>query len=452
MLLGRELEDLKAGTFRLECPTMILSNRDEVDPQEFAGPGEVHFDAGGQLELVLYDRDHQVDLGRLFPFGLSGAWLPRSELFQLQATDLGGTVWTAHNLRPDTNAHVDRRGAVVRAQIQTLATESPPDRDGKDWLWLYFAERIDTPANVSTVTTIQESDQELPRKGFERNVWTIACEGLNIRLRRGEAGFEINALAEARGTPAGLDTRLEEALWFCLGQPLTADIVQFRLRDRSGTVVHSRGRSEKLPTAFAPYSASMVDSATVLADIFCKYLQYVSKYREQRFHPLSVLIRKELRARGGTIEERALALSVAIEGVLHHGFQDMGKPEAAVVKAVCELEALLEDHLKLSVLKERVEGFLGAVTRPSPRTALRTLRASDVVTEEQVNAWERLRHVAAHGKEYELPFRQLYEMSQHLLVLLNVLVFELIGYDGPYTDYGAVGWPTRRSTGERAAS
>jgi hypothetical protein len=47
----------------------------------------------------------------------------------------------------------------------------------------------------------------------------------------------------------------------------------------------------------------MADSATVLANVFCKYLEYVRQYKEQRFHPLSVLIRKELRARNGTIEE-----------------------------------------------------------------------------------------------------------------------------------------------------
>jgi hypothetical protein len=424
---------------------MVLSNRDDADPQEFTGPGEIHFDADGQLQLVLYDRDYAVDLRRLFPSGTSGDWLPRSELFELTATDLGGTVWAAHNLRPDTSAHVDRRGAVVRAEIQTMATEGQPDREGKDWVWLYFAERIDTPANVNTITTIQESDQELPRKGFERNVWAIASGDLQIRVRRGDAGFEVNALGEKGGIRAGLDTRLEEALWFSLGQPLTADVVQYRLGDRSGVIVHSRGRSERLPTAVAPYSTGMVDSAQVLADILCKYLEYVRQYGEQRFHPLSVLIRRQLRARGGTIEERALALSVAIEGVLHHGFESIGEPEAIILNAVSKLEALLEDHLKSSVLKDRVEGFLRAVARPNPRTALRTLAARGVVTDQQVDAWERLRHVAAHGKEHELPFRELYQMSQHLMVLLHALVFDLIGYRGPYTDYGARGWPTRRS-------
>ncbi len=202
MLLGRELEDLKAGTFRLECPTMTLSSRDQGEPHEFTGPGEVHFDADGQMELVLYDRDHKVDLRRLFSSEAPGAWLPRSELFKLEATDLGGTVWTADNLQPDTSAHVDRPGAVVRAHIRTLVTEGPQERDGKEWVWLYFAERIDTPANVSTITTVQESDQERHRRGFERNVWAITCGDLTMRIRRGEAGFEMNVLAEADGIQA----------------------------------------------------------------------------------------------------------------------------------------------------------------------------------------------------------------------------------------------------------
>lgn len=453
MLLGRDLEDLKAGTFRLECPSMRLSNLDQDDPQEFTGPGEIHLDADRRLALVVYDQNHQVDLARALSGGAPGVWLPRSELFDLEATDLRGVCWKAENLRPDTSGHVGRPGAIVRARIHTLATEGPAEGDGSDFVWLYFAERIETPANVSTITTIQESDEEHPRKGFRRDVWAIACGNLRIRVRRGETGFEMNVLGSAEEMPAGLDTRLEEALWFSLGQPLTADVVQYRRRDRTGVLVHSRRRSEKLSTAWVPYASNIIDAAPVLSELFCRYLAYVAKYDEERYHPLSVLIRKAVRAAEGTIEEEALALSVAIEGVLHHGFEHLGEAEADVVAAVKKLEALLEQHFKPSALDKRLDGFLKAVTRPSSRTALHNLQKPGVVTEEQVNAWERLRHVAAHGKEYSLPFREVYELTQQLRVLLNLLVFEIIGYSGPYTDYGAIGWPTRRAReGAGAAS
>jgi hypothetical protein len=51
----------------------------------------------------------------------------------------------------------------------------------------------------------------------------------------------------------------------------------------------------------------------------------------------------------------------------------MEEAETAVVGVVHKLEALLEEHLKSSVLKDRVEGFLRAVTRPNPRTAQHNL-------------------------------------------------------------------------------
>jgi hypothetical protein len=443
-VFGREPEDLKIGVLRLECLSITLSNGDEETPQSFAGPGEIHFDEDGQLEVILYDQEHQADPRALFSTGPVGSWVPQSELFDLKAADLSGNVWTACNLRPDIKAHVARPGAVVRARIQSLSSTSSPERAGQDWLWLYFAERIDTPANVSTVTTIQDSADDRPRTGFVSNVWAITCGGLNIRLRRGEAGFEINVLGEAGSIRPGLDTRLEEALWFSLAQPLTADVIQYRRGEQQGIVLRSRARREKVRTAVSPYSVHHVDAATVLGEILCRYLAYVAQDDAPRFHPLSVLIRKVLRAGDGTIEEFALALCVSIEGIVHLAFSDLGQAEAEVLSAVSELEELLKGHLESSLIKERVRGFFAAVKGPSSRTAIRSLVKRGVITHEQFEAWEGLRHVAAHGKEYDLPFRELYELSWQLRVLMAKLVFELVGYTGPYTDYGTLGWPTQR--------
>jgi hypothetical protein len=263
-----------------------------------------------------------------------------------------------------------------------------------------------------------------------------------MRLR--DAGFEITATSDASPIASHLVAIIEEAMWFTLGQPLRADIVQYRVADREGITIHSRGRDDELPSAMPPYHIGIVDSAKVLGEIFCRYLGYVSGERSERYHPLSVLVRKVLRAEAGTIEELALARSVSIEGVVHLGFSSLGGPETGVREAVSALEELLEEHLGSSVIKDRVQGFCAALRRSSSRTALRSLAGRGVITEEQVEAWEKLRYVAAHGQEYQLPFREVFELSEHLRVLMARLVFELIGYKGAYSDYGTRGWPTRR--------
>jgi len=263
-------------------------------------------------------------------------------------------------------------------------------------------------------------------------------------MRFQELGFEINCTSGAGGFSQDLGAAIEEAIWFTLGQPLRADIVQYRMADKEGITIHSRGRDDELASAMPPYHIGILDSATVLGEMFCRYLAHVSIERNDRYHPLSVLIRKALRSEARTLEEIALARCVAIEGIVDLKFAHLGEPTAEALAAVSVLEELLEDHLKSCAIKRRVEGFFGSVRGCSSRTALRTLAGRGVITDEQLKSWEKLRHVAAHGREYELPHREVFELSEHLRVLMARLVFESIGYSVAYTDYGTPAWPTRK--------
>jgi len=450
---GRELEGLKSGILLLDCPTLALSNGEEERPRRFTGPGRISIDEHGQLQLVLYDSNHDPDPSALLRTASVGGWLAESELYDLEATDLSGRTWSARNLTPDIHVHVARPGAVVRAHLHSLSSESDRERAGKDWVELYFPHRIEAPRNVSTVTTMRETDTDRPpRTGFERNIWAVSCKRLDVRMRLRDAGFEISATSRGGTFVQHLGAIIEEAIWFTLGQPLRADIVQYRLADREGITIHSKGRDDELPSAMPPYHIGILDSAEVLGEIFCRYFDYVSRERTERYHPLSVLIRKALRAEAGTVEELALACSVAIEGIVNLAFGDLGRPEKRVLAAVSSLEGLLEEHLESCVIKDRVQGFFAALKRPSSRTALRSLSRCGVITDQQFEAWETLRHVAAHGQEYQLPSREVFELSQHLRVLMARLVFELIGYKGTYTDYGSPAWPTRRHDAEYAAT
>jgi len=274
-------------------------------------------------------------------------------------------------------------------------------------------------------------------------------------MRFRDAGLEISATSGAGTFGQHLSAIIEETIWFTLGQPLRADIIQYRIGNREGITIYSRGRDDGLPSAMPPYRIGIVDSAEVLGEIFCKYLAHVSGERTESYHPLSVLVRKALRAEAGTVEELALARSVAIEGIVNLAFSNLGKPKTGVIAAASALEGLLEEPLEsavICVIKDRVQGFFAALRRPSSRMALRSLAESGVITEQQLEAWEKLRHVAAHGQEYQLPFREVFELSEHLRVLMARLVFELIGYKGAYTDYGTPAWPTRRHGAADAAA
>lgn len=336
-----------------------------------------------------------------------------------------------------------RRGAVVRARLDSLSSETECEHEGADWIRLFFPHKVKGPRNVSTITTVEEADTRRPRRGSTRDIWAIKCGSLDLRIRFRETGLEVSASAGGGALPREAGAIIEETIWFTLGQPVRADIVQYRQGIVEGIVIHRRGRDEALSLATPPYHIQIRDSAAVLEGMFCKYLSHVSRDRQGRYYPLSVLVRKALRAEAGTLEEAALARCVAIEGVTDLEFQDLGRPTDETLAAVSTLEDLLGEHLKLSPIKDRVKGFLGVMKGYSSRSAIRALAKQGVITDQQLAAWETLRHTAAHGHEYQLPHREVFELLERLRVLMNRLVFQAIGYDGAYTDYGSRGWPTR---------
>jgi len=439
-----EIEDLRAGRFARDCPAMTLGNGDPDQPRQFSGPGRLSLDELGHLQVVLYDPTHDPDPRHLLRTSGVGEWVSESDVYALEATDLSGRVWRAENLTIGVDVHVARPGAVVRASLESLSSEWDWDHGGNGWMSLFFPHQVKAPRNVRTVTTVEETDVNQTRRGFELNVWAIKCRDFDVRIRFGDQGFEVSVSMKSAELPQDLGASIEEAIWFTLGQPLRADIVRFRQNDAEGVVIHSRGRDEALASPMPPYHISILDSAAVLGAIFCDYYSHVSGNRDGRYHPLSVLVRKALRAEAGTLEEAALARCVAIEGIVGLNFSDLGGASDETLDAVAAIERILADHLESSPIRSRVEGFFGSVKGSSSRTALHALAQRGVITDEQLTAWETLRHVAAHGGEYDIPPREVFELSQRLRTLMMKLIFETIGYQGAYTDYGSQNWPTRR--------
>lgn len=442
MSYSSDVGDLRKGDWRLECLDISLSNGDEERPVEYSGPGEIRTTSDGGLELVLYDRLTENDPKDLFEFPPPGSWTTSSDLFELRAVDLVGKEWRASNVRPDTSATIGRPGTVVRADLHQVTSESHAKHDSPDWLSIEFFQDIKVPANVATVVRMSEGDTEWIG-GVHRNVWRFSCGDDELELRRAEWGFRLS-LRGPSTLGLGIDTRVEEAVWFTLGQPLTADVIHYCRGPIEGIQINRRDGRSALRAAQCMLRVDYPEDQAHLAEMFCRYLRFASTEKRERYHPLSVHVKRMLRASEGTVEKSALAMSVAVEGVLGLGFPAYGAPEEDTVRAIDNLEDSLKASLENSPLRPRVEGFIRAMRRPSPRSALSQLMDEGTITEDQVAAWERLRHPQAHGKEYGLPFREVYELMLRVRVLMALLIFRIIGYEGTYRDFGTKGWPIRQ--------
>ena len=78
----------------------------------------------------------------------------------------------------------------------------------------------------------------------------------------------------------------------------------------------------------------------------------------------------------------------------------------------------------------------------NPREALNQLVRKGVISEQQLTAWNKLRHRMAHGLDINNPLEVLPDLCDLTYMALLRLLFEAIGYSGPYTDRTTPGWPT----------
>ncbi len=130
-----------------------------------------------------------------------------------------------------------------------------------------------------------------------------------------------------------------------------------------------------------------------------------------------------------------------VESLLRQYFEAEGFPPQDDVAAAEAAAKHLAEWDGPVAIKQRVQTCIGNLKGASPRTALRRLAERGVVAADHLEAWERVRHPAAHGLRGDDDMRELVARCDRVHQLLFLLVFHLVGYQGRFTDHCAPGWP-----------
>jgi hypothetical protein len=101
-------------------------------------------------------------------------------------------------------------------------------------------------------------------------------------------------------------------------------------------------------------------------------------------------------------------------------------------------------------LKDRVHGLCSMLKLISPKATLFKLAEEGCVEKKYIKAWSTLRNRHAHPsivdlkKPDEVDNQELLDNLHCIEVLLRQITFHLIGYEGPFTDYGVRGAPSKQ--------
>lgn len=443
----QEIEDIALGKFSLECTGMFLRQDREDDPKIYSGSGLIFQDNDCNLTFKLLSdkvrdtiRDTK-DIIDQFNESLSGRIIPPERYYTLEAYDVYGRVWRASKILPSQTQGV---GVVVSGKVYEIVCKSKPAIPYEGYfVRLRYPGRQHFPCNITTETCVKVGNKKV-NECFSWNRARITTSIAEFEFYNDGDYFVAEAYSNNSVLPPQLEQRITDALEFVFGKPLRSIVSEVGIGDQLELTIRNRisrgSRGLSHPPLFHVHSYNN-ESYWHLFDL---YLQHICKETDDRRHPLSRFVHSVIVSSESSIEARALTVGVAAEGILKAEYAGYGSPDETFISELEFLRELVEKQQFKSNLGKRIEGVLGNMASPSAEDRMKALIREGIIAEYHRAAWKRIRHSAAHADYLDPESLQKYlTLYYRVLTMIHLLVFEAIGYEGQYTDYGDVGWPVR---------
>lgn len=351
-----------------------------------------------------------------------------------------GRTWRASRTLPGEDNAFGFEGCICKGTVWKITCSEPaPELSSKDFLWIYLKGEFKLPTTAGT-HLIRESPNSRSYS-FELNLWQIKTESFEFSLTKVDNGLEVGVSPIERSLPEHFDVRLEESLWFTLAIPAKWSLLEEVKGDEHRFTIRSLRDGSIRPRLRAPLEPGHGEPAKHLGEMFTRYLEYVLPYSKSRYHPVSLVVYRSLRASALSLDSEALWIPVSIETIVRQCFQNLGHPEQSFIKGLDNAIKYIEKWTGEPALKQRIVKGISSWRGQNPREALKQLVKKGVITEQQYAAWNATRNRMAHGQEIDKPLEELPEFCNLTHMALLRLLFEVIGYSGPFSDRSTVGWP-----------
>jgi hypothetical protein len=446
---------LLLGGGEIDCPRMMLTCA-YPDLPVYSGPGFLRCDEAGHLHFKIYPTE-SADPNFGFDWlrtSVPGQLLDRQLFYSLSATDFVGQAWKSEGILPGTTRGPG--GQSVHGTLRDLRSSKTMQyaQDGSCLKMLFFDD-VEIPCNATVDTTMNFGEES-----------QLTARSLNL-ARFNSCGFEFllhtdpgrlqAVVTSNEGIPEQLEMRFIESLQFSLAKSLQCRFFE-RVSGQTNTIrlMPARPQSShtKLPPPLRLNAPEVHGNPNPVWNMLDRYLQFILPYGEPDWHPCSIYVHKAREASSNSLDARALALTIAVEGPVKRLHPDIEKPSNAFKKAVrclkahCASWAGVDGWDGNDSLRQRAGGLLSQLWSTRPVDRLYALADCGTVDRPHIEAWKALRNPMAHAEIPDPADSQLFvDNLMAATVLLHQLVFSTIRYVGPYTDYSTRGFPTRHYAG-----
>jgi hypothetical protein len=447
--IDETIDALRRGTLDIDCKRMALSQHKEGG-ECFEGQGYIRQADGGALIFKIYVATHNAKPFGHFEamFSRGAGKLYRDEAFyDLEATGHDGTRWTATRILLVPHWDATDMTVLVHGNIQSMTAHLDMPQP-HHYLRLDFFEKYQVPGlQMSETEGHGNPNHVMGRAEF------AACGAKFEVLQREGSGDTIVELTSEAPLPVAFDLRVQEAL-----QYLTAKSAFWRARLQShDKELHLELSSPRRKSARTQFSPPISPASPYYPEhgwrLFEAYLSYVTrKTQGTHWNPIAYHLYNACETASNSVDAWAVGISVAVEavtGLIDIPSDDNQAKELALYQK--RVLAWLAEQTDLSAdIVRRAQGQIKAMNNKRPQDTLYVLAAAGRVEKKYVDAWAYLRNRHVHPKLQDLEkptpvdMQKLLDHIHKVEVLLRQITFHLIGYDGPFTDYGAHDFPSKQ--------
>lgn len=460
----KEILNMKNGEWKIYCPEMSLVKNDGT--KSWQGTGIIQWSVDRKLSFSLYTPcEHPTEAVFRGSFDDSihsdkktnRFLMVEADLYTLSATDLKCRKWEARQLSnfgysAGSYPILTVRGTIrdVECHADISSARKALSMTGEELKNLCFVcyefEAHDFPVTDGSHVEIKVAG-EIKSSCSHSDVAKFSSSGFDFELMQSDCGLRCYAFSEkSESSPEILLSNIRESLQFVLGRPVEWDVIAYNCNVdecmRLASWKRKSGNARTPPPLRHSYLPSENEKVWRLYGVYFSHIQKLN--RKDGYSEIAARLWNVMQASVGSWTTEKLTLATEIEGLIQGSFRGGIDPSLPMQEAAEKVAGLINAHLdqELSTADKdavgRILSVLGNLkSKNSTLNILRHLAGQGVVRIEDVEAWQQVRHLVAHGHGIGSDLTDAeYQLCSRMYVLFYHLVFALIEYSGPYSDYG----------------
>lgn len=437
MKIDDKLEDFRKGKFELDFIQISLNQLGGSEPKKFFGPGAVRQDEHGQISIKCHASslpiENAVDLFNDQMNRQSGELFLDEDYYSVEARHMSHGMWSVDRTLIDTSWSMPLNAGTVSAAPRSIQHQSTYLNTTRNELKLIFFEQ-----KISDWKFLLNQERTFE---IAKQVFTITASN--------DLDNQIVLLIKSDGQfPNAFERRLLEAMQFVLCKDLYPAISDFSNGELRSIELYAGNTRRLVSPVLSPIPINSIYYSGPLVELLGAYINHLYEFEDEgMWHSNTNFLTLARNASSMSLDAWAIGLCVAVEGLASTIPYSVENKPAEHKKARDGIAMWMKQEDISVNLAKRIEGFLSQLDHIRPQDRMLSLTAAGEVREADINTWKSLRNRSVHTKragEADLEDEKIQrniDDTYKVLSLMHMLIFQRIGYVGPFTDFGVRGWP-----------